>query len=214
MYASIGVDCSIKTMLSTLGEFIQTPLDNVLSDFTSVYHIFLSNSETIFQPDNFEVVCTTYEGTYVVKHRFIHWISLHDANTSLSADEAKHHVANLAKMWYHHMKACMRQFPITFIHINDESNPVNKDELQISNRDLVNFCALLGGAHRIILISHQEFNIIPKNCLIYKISDFYLEKSNSTWVREHIDWKKIQKYIINENLYRWEKLFKRVVREN
>lgn len=145
MYISIGSDCVTKTRIEEMKYNKEKQESNlfdwVLSDLESVNYILKSGVKgDTFNIKNWEVLTKTIDDKWAVKNKYCYFISLHDASSSLTYNEAFHIVSDkFIRRLQRFYEKIVTEENIHFIGVFDKSNPIHTGKNTITTDTLTEF---------------------------------------------------------------------------
>tara|TARA_B100001996_G_scaffold381171_1_gene370063 strand:- start:862 stop:1509 length:648 start_codon:yes stop_codon:yes gene_type:complete len=209
LIVSVGSDCATKKRVEEhhyKKSTVSHMFDWVLSDFDSVSQIFensIINFDT-FSSENFQIMTKTQENKYAISHKFLNFVSLHDASIELSENDAIKVVSDKYKRRLKRfIELIKNNDEIFFIGTFDNYNPIQYGNMEITNKSIERFFRMIHtfnplNNHKLIIISNNTSNISITNprLLVINSNDYITMKSfEIDWYRFFLDWDEIFKRV-------------------
>ena len=205
MYISLGSDCVTKKRIEEIkfdGEKQKSNIfDWVLIDLKAINFI-LKHGIHVFNTDNWYVVCKrTQDDKYIIRNKLCYFVSLHDADSNLSEEEAILKISEMYVRRFNRLIEILRSDEeIQFVGTYDKLNPIQEGDMVITILDIENFIKNINmyreNNFNILLIlsdySHLILpNALPLNVKIINSNEYILKD----WYRFHFDWNQIMEKI-------------------
>ena len=209
LIVSVGSDCATKKRLeehhyktSTISHLF----DWILSDFDSVSQIFensIINFDT-FSSNNFQVMTKTQDTHYAISHKFLNFISLHDASTELTETNALKLVSEKYKRRLERFISLIKtNEQIYFIGTFDKYNPIQQGKMEITDKSIERFFRMIHtisplNNHKLIILTNNLSQITISNTrlLIINTDDYIsMDSFEIDWYRFFLDWDNMFKRI-------------------
>ena len=198
MLLPIGSDCCISIrMIEHFGHSPQSPFHNVLTNFQTICQCL--QNENIFDKGNWEYMCTTNEKYKAIRHKYMHYISLHDIPDNYTDEESYIKLQKDKSKAYDNFKILLKNVQCRFVCVIDDYNELNKEHL-ITNSDVYIFFNSLKKIsnvnHKLIFITNTFMNIHENENVKIINTNYYIKNDSlKNWYRDNINWNEIFKNI-------------------